>query len=180
MTEEWRDIKEFEGLYQVSSIGRVRSLDREVWSPSNQSMSRIKGVVRKLDGVGKLYLQITLNKDGLHFKKLVHRLVAETFIPNPNNLPEVNHEDLNKLNNCVNNLSWSSRLSNAQHAKANGRYSNFPKGESVHNAKLNDDAVRHIRQKILTNTQYCKMYGVAPSTVSTLQSNKTRKRWAHI
>lgn len=178
-TEEWRNIKEFPG-YQVSSIGRVRSLDRHVWSPANKSMSFIRGKIRALDGCGKHYFQITLNKDGKVFKKLVHRLVAETFVINPLNLPEVNHDDLNKHNNCYTNLSWMSRLSNAQHAKANGSYSNFPKGEKRHNAILNEQSVRHIRQKVLRNVEYCRLYGVKPSTVSCLQSNKYGTRWSHV
>lgn len=94
--EEWRMIPGYEGLYMVSNKGRVKSLNY---------MGKGKTVILKLnDCVG--YKDVVLSKDGIrkHFK--VHRLVAMAFIPNPNNLPQVNHKDENPLNNCVDNLEW--------------------------------------------------------------------------
>lgn len=98
MEEIWKDIEGYEGLYQVSSMGRVRSLGHDVWH---------KGRVLKpcLDGQ-KHYLMVSLYKDKKHRTMQVHRLVAEAFIPNPLNLPQVNHKDEVKTNNCVDNLEW--------------------------------------------------------------------------
>ena len=97
MTEEiWRTINGYEGQYQVSDKGRVRSL--------KFGKERILKPVRMPNG----YLQVSIYKNGEIKRCLVHRLVAQTFIPNPYNLPEVNHKDENKENNSVHNLEWCS------------------------------------------------------------------------
>ena len=95
MTEEiWCPIKGYEGQYQVSDQGRVRSL--------KSGKERVLNPVSDKDG----YLQVSLYKNGEQKKCKVHRLVAQTFIPNPNNLQEVNHKDEDKTNNYVQNLEW--------------------------------------------------------------------------
>lgn len=111
VVEEWRDIQEYEGLYQVSSLGRVKSLGK---GNSNNSKEKIL----KLDKNYKGYLQINLYKDGKLKHYRVHRLVANAFIPNPNNYEEINHKDENKENNCVENLEWCNRQYNAEYSKA--------------------------------------------------------------
>ena len=95
--ELWRPVVGFEGLYDVSNLGRVRSLNYN-------KTGRCK--LLKLTKNGSGYLNVHLSKDGKAKIFLVHRLVAKTFIPNPNNLPFVNHKDENPLNNCVENLEW--------------------------------------------------------------------------
>lgn len=99
--EIWKPIKGYEGLYEISNQGRVKSLKRNT--------ARTK--ILKLHDT-KRYLQIELSKNGITEYKSVHRLVAEAFVPNPNNLPEVNHKDENKKNNFVGNLEWISRHDN--------------------------------------------------------------------
>lgn len=89
--EEWRDIKGFEGLYVVSTLGRVFSIKRKIFLSNSYKND---------------YHSVSLVKDGKIYYRKVHRLVAETFIPNPNNLPFVNHKDENKNNNNVDNLEW--------------------------------------------------------------------------
>ena len=101
MTEEWRPIVGYEGLYEVSSYGRVRSLDKY------DSMNRfLRGRILRLftDGLGYLRAQLYSNSKRKSF--LVHRLVAQAFIPNPDNLPQVNHRDENPSNDNVDNLEW--------------------------------------------------------------------------
>lgn len=114
MQEIWKDIPEYEGLYQVSNLGRIKSLERKV---NKQTSIRVvnERILKLLKG--KKYMQVCLSKNCKTKTKLVHRLVAETFIPNYNNYQEVNHIDANVQNNCVNNLEWCNRYQNMQHAK---------------------------------------------------------------
>lgn len=117
MEEIWKDIEGFEGLYQVSNLGRVKSLDRYVESRGH--LIYRKGVIRKpFDTTG--YYSVTLNKDRKETTFQVHRLVAQAFIPNPNDLPVVNHLDGRKTNNCIDNLEWTTYAENSKHAVETG------------------------------------------------------------
>lgn len=118
--EEWRQVKGFEGLYEVSSFGRVRSLDRtRVVGTKNGGKTKrsIKGAILSQYIGNTGYKEIGLysgpNTSKVH---LIHRLVAEAFIPNPNNYRTVNHKDGNKLNNQVENLEWMSDSDNIKHS----------------------------------------------------------------
>lgn len=103
--EIWKDIKDYETLYQISNKGKIKSLQRYVVSKSG-SKQLIKEKIRKTTTTTAGYEYIVLSKNGNHKTVLVHRLVAETFLDNPNNLECVNHKDENKHNNCVDNLEW--------------------------------------------------------------------------
>jgi len=109
--ETWRDIEGFEGYYQVSNLGRVKGVARDL--PDGK---HIKEKIREPQG--STYLAIDLWKDNKSHNKLVHRLVAQAFLPNPDNLPEVNHKDGNPRNNSVANLEWVSSSSNTAHRLA--------------------------------------------------------------
>lgn len=112
--EVWKDIKGFEGLYQVSNIGRVKSLSRVVRANtcgSREMSTKILSNCKSSCG----YDFVVLSKNGKHYNKSIHRLVAETFIPNPNKYREVNHKDENKRNNGVANLEWCDRKYNANY-----------------------------------------------------------------
>lgn len=104
MEEIWKDIEGYEGYYQVSNLGRVKSLDRKV--TDNKCERIFKGIILRQDIVGSGYLSVMLSKDNKQKRFLVHRLVSETFIPNPCNLPEINHKSEVKTENYVENLEW--------------------------------------------------------------------------
>lgn len=110
MMEEWRDIHGYEGLYSISNLGRVKSQIKK--SGFLYLKERIMNPTIKSNG----YLQIDLIKSGNRKKFYVHRLVAEHFIPNPNNLPCVNHIDYNRVNNSCDNLEWCTYESNNIHS----------------------------------------------------------------
>lgn len=114
MTEEWRDIPNYEGLYQVSNLGRVKSLDRIVAFKDGR-MCKYKGRILSPGTVRGGYQAAHLSKNTSYETKAVHRLVAEAFIPNPKKLPEINHRDRDVTNNNVTNLEWCTRLYNANY-----------------------------------------------------------------
>ncbi|MCF0232461.1 MAG: NUMOD4 motif-containing HNH endonuclease [Enterococcus sp.] len=120
MSEIWRDIKGYEGLYQVSNLGRVKSLDRYVRCKHN-SKAHIKGKIKAISKNRYGYCMVGLAKENTYKGFCVHRLVAQAFIPNPQNKREINHIDCNKENNIVKNLEWCSRKENMQHASKNNR-----------------------------------------------------------
>lgn len=115
MREIWKDIKGYEGLYQVSNLGNVKSLTRQI-KCLNSKYRTINGKVLKALQMNNNYLFVNLWKNNVIKRALIHRLVAEAFIPNPNNELEVNHIDGNKHNNCVNNLEWCNRSYNTLHS----------------------------------------------------------------
>ena len=118
MNEVWLSIFGFEGLYEVSNMGNIRSLNRVVlFSPNNNSGSTTKnGCVLKYYVNEKGYAKVKLSKGNKGKMCRVHRIVATYFVPNPHELPEVNHKDGNKLNNKFDNLEWATRQSNIDHA----------------------------------------------------------------
>ena len=119
INEEWRDIPEYENFYQVSSLGRVKSIERKVWNGKVYSThrERILKPLKNTDG----YLQVVLFKEGIRKGFKIHRLVCEAFFPNPLNLPEVNHKDECKTNNNVTNLEWCSHIYNCNFGTRNER-----------------------------------------------------------
>lgn len=114
--EVWRDIEGYEGLYQVSNYGNGRSLDRYIvvknrWGGTNTVLFKGKELVKSTYPNG--YQFFSLSKDNTPKQITVHRAVAKAFIPNPEDLPEINHKDECKTNNVVENLEWCDRVYNS-------------------------------------------------------------------
>lgn len=141
MQEEiWKDISGYEGLYQISNLGRVKS-KRKILKPINGE-----------------YLHVGLSKNGIQTTKLIHRLVAENFIDNPNNLPQVNHKDENKHNNCVNNLEWITFKENMNYGTKQDRESIIKTKYNVLQYDLEGNFIKkwfNLRE-ITKNTNYKK------------------------
>lgn len=116
--EKWMSIQDYEGLYEISNFGQVKSLDREFTSISKGKfcVKRWKGRILKPKYRKDGYVNITLAKHGINKVLFVHRLVGQAFIENPENKPEINHIDGIKTNLFVGNLEWSTKSENKKHA----------------------------------------------------------------
>lgn len=114
--EEWRDIDGFEGLYQVSNLGEVKSL--QFWC-GDHYVRREKVLKKSLNRTG--YYSVSLSRHGVIKRALVHRLVGMAFIENPNNLPYINHKDHCRTNNHISNLEWCTPQYNQAYASKHGR-----------------------------------------------------------
>lgn len=123
MTEEWRSVPGYEGLYEVSSLGRVRSLDRTITRRDGRSSRRRGVILRK--GVTKAgYELVVLTRDGVAKSSNVHVIVASAFLKNPENYPLVRHLDDIGTHNEVGNLAWGTYSQNRKDAVSSGAYVN--------------------------------------------------------
>lgn len=171
--EIWKQIKGFEGHYDVSNFGQVKSLER-----TKQNGNRVVRVPsRILKQAQTNYPSVSLWIDGKLKVTKVHRLVACAFIDNPENKPEVNHKDANRQNNCVDNLEWVTRKENCHHAKVNNL---MPSGNNHKKSKLTEREVENIK-----NSHWCSQrlvaeaYGVSQSLISMIRNGKVRKEQYH-
>lgn len=159
-------IKDFEGLYEISSYGRVKSIERKDRFNRNHGGFLIP---RKHTGG---YYQILLSKNGVYSYKYIHRIVGEHFIPNPNNYRYINHKNGIKTDNSVSNLEWCSFSENIQHAYNTGLCS-----REKQSLKLSKEQVFEIRKLLLQNIsqeKIAKKYNVSQSTIWRI---KHGKRW---
>lgn len=118
MKELWKDIEGYEGIYQVSNLGRVKGIKRY-----DSIGHLISDRVLKARVNNRGYLLVDLYKNGIRHTKLIHRLVAQTYIPNPENKPRVNHIDEVTTSNQVSNLEWTTPIENINHGTRNKRAS---------------------------------------------------------
>lgn len=173
----WKDIKGFEGIYQVSNTGLVKSLSREIaLNRGGKYVTKEKICSPSYDQRGYKQLVLT-NKHHKRVGRRIHRFVAENFIPNPDNKREVNHIDGNKLNNHVNNLEWCTSKENIQHAFRIG-------------IKQPITADVHGLSKKVLNTESNKIYfsisaaasdlGISPSYLSNMLSGKAKNKTSFI
>jgi len=165
--------------YAKYNLGRIKSLDR--MRGNGVSSYFMKGRIMRQSKDPDGYLLCGLRRPGYYYKAKVHREVAKNFIPNPDNLPEVNHIGLyengkegNKEDNRYFSLKWSTGLGNMQHAAEHGL---MPRGEAHVASKLTEKEVREIKSSPLTQKELSMIYNVKPNTISRIISGK---RWGHI
>jgi predicted XRE-type DNA-binding protein len=173
--EEWKSIVDYEGYYDVSTMGNVRRSSRvQVYSDGRIFHFNKKIISKYICNNG--YYTVGLTRDSKTIQYSIHRIMAIAFIPNPDNKPEVNHKDGIKLNNTLDNLEWNTTKENAIHAVLNGL---TPIGEKRWNAKLSNEQVINIRKLFFTNkirqSAISKLYGVPRRCISKIINNITYK-----
>ena len=163
MKEIWKD---YVYNYQISNLGRIR----------NKLTNKI--LKQNIVGNGYLAVVVSMGKKGYYKSIKIHRAVASLFIPNPNNLPQVNHIDGNKLNNCVDNLEWCDNRYNTIHALNLG-LRREPKGEDRTNHKLSMKEVEFIRDNYKPKDKHygcralARRFGVHHETIRQVLINET-------
>jgi hypothetical protein len=174
--EEWHDISNYEGYYQISNLSRVKSLAKLI-NYHKHHIRRTKDCILKQSSHQKAgHLYLNLYKYGQRKTFGVHVLVALTHIPNPFNLSLIEHLNDIPTDNRPENLMWSTVSSNLQNAYNRGL--KLPnKGESNGRSKLNKKQVLEIRDSDSRTCELAKIYGVTPVTIASI---KTRKIWKHI
>lgn len=168
--EKWIEFKKY---YEVSNLGRVKSLPRKMIMKNG----RIKNVKERIKAhyiMNNGYHSVSLSENGTSKSYLIHRLVAEAFIPNPLNLPEVNHKDGNKNDNNVSNLEWCTHSYNQKHASINNL---MAIGETHGRHKLTlieVNEIRNLKDKMLLK-EIAKKYSVSIGMISLILNNKNWK-----
>ncbi|MBE8950920.1 MAG: HNH endonuclease [Quinella sp. 3Q1] len=162
--EEWRNVVGYEGLYQVSNYGRIKSF--------RHNYPRII----RADKQSKGYLQLRLHRNGKAKNFGAHILVAQAFIGNPENKREVDHRNGDKTNNCVWNLDWATRSENAARAYQLGLIKVY-RGTQSHYAKLTAEEVIYIRGNParLKSSQLAEKFNVSRATINRIKSGTTYK-----
>lgn len=170
---EWRDIRGHEGRYQVSSEGQVRSLDRRIIHPTGTTFVRRGKTLTPCRGK-RGYPQVTLTGEGRWKTHMVHRLVAEAFLPPKTPGQVVRHLDGDQTNNVVQNLAYGSCQQNSDDQK---RHGTTRKGSAHPAAKLTEQDVHNIRASAANNSAVAFAYGVSNQLVSRIRK---REIWKHI
>jgi hypothetical protein len=173
LNEEFRDIKGFEGLYQVSNYGRVKSLYRTIIRSNGEKLP-IKEKIIRFGIDGSKYFDTHLSTPTKTKVVKTHRLVAETFIPNLSSLPQVNHKDENKQNNRVDNLEWCTQKYNINYGSRNKNASNSKKKKVIQKSK--DGSLIKIWDSAIDAGLELK---INPSTIAKCCNDKYNNKTSH-
>ena len=177
--EIWKDIPGYEGLYQASTLGNIRSLDKIVPKWNKPYKRKVKGKILKKNLINGGYLAISLHKNKEQKSYKISRLIAKTFIPNPNNKPEVNHINSIRTDDRVSNLEWCTRSENMLHSYKYGN--NTQVGSNNASSKLTDEKVIKMRSMYKTKKykqkELAKIFNVSKITAHNVLRHKT---WTHL
>ena len=167
--EVWKTIEEYP-RHQISNFGRVKTYDEQ----KDHYLYRLT-MVRLKDG----YPIVTLGKNGSRYHVKIHRLVAKAFIPNPDNLPEVNHKDGNKTNNNISNLEWMTQLDNIKHAKENNLYKSHILSFPVKQLDLNGNLIKTFTSKRSASRETGVNMGSLNNVLKGIQKTSKGYRWEY-
>lgn len=158
--EIWKDVLGWEGIYLVSNLGRIKSF----------SWRQYKGNILKPQNQ-RGYRSVTLSHNGQHKMMMIHRIVANAFIPNPENKPTVNHIDTNRQNNIVSNLEWATSKEQIRHARLNGRFPDIS-GHKNPLALLDANQVIFIFNSNKINSELAKDFNVSSETIRSIKAGR--------
>ena len=182
--EVWKQVIGYEGQYEVSNMGRLRYVPKTVMvfrkDTSRSHAVSIKGKTSNGAANSKGYVYVKLQRDRKRQSVKMHRLVALHFIPNPNNLPQVNHIDGDKKNNKAVNLEWCNNSHNIKHAYSSGLMNR--KGERQNTCKIKESDVLEIREFYSKNPKsFLRVYAEKLNiTITTVSNIIKRNIWKHI
>jgi len=171
MEEIWKDVKGYEGYYQISNLGRVKSLARKVYRKNGQIVNRSERILKPyLMGDG--YLSLCFRVENKISKQYVHRVVAKNFLEKPDYANCVNHIDGNKQNNKLSNLEWVNHVENHAHAVRIGLINN--KGENSSTAKFTNKEANLIRifyeTRRFSRKEIASLLGVSETCIAQIVS----------
>lgn len=174
---DWVDIPNFESYYQINQLGQVRSkeriVSRKVGKDYIRPSKKLTPTLKKTNG----YYVINFTINGKSKQQYIHRLLALTFLDNPNNYQFINHKNGIKTDNSLKNLEWCTNKQNCIHASKNNL---IPKGQNKYNSKLKDYQVRIIKKRLKNGescANICKDFNVSNKVISEI---KKGKNWKHI
>lgn len=182
MEEIWRPIEDFEDSHEVSSLGRVRSIEREwigVTPTGHPALRRTKPRICSQRHERNGYARVSLCRGGKPLAKLVHRLVARAFIEPAHGCDQVNHKNGDKTDNCVDNLEWSNARHNQLHAIANG-LARGRRGSEHGMSKLTESDVLEIRRLLATGMvqrRIAERFGIAYCKITMIKQGVA---WKHV
>jgi hypothetical protein len=182
MKEIWRDISGFEDYYQISNFGRIRGLNRTIID-KNGLRKNLKGKILKPPMASNGYLFFRPCKNGIITNFLLHRIVAQAFVPNLNNKPEINHKDFNKKNNIYTNLEWCTHSENHKHLFDNGiknKYFINNTGSNNGRTKLVESEVRQIKILLANGKKHkdiAKLFNTSTPIIDKISSGQN---WKHV
>lgn len=172
--EIWKEVPDYEGVYSVSNIGNVKSVDH--YCEGRKGSGKQTGRILKSQKSHKGYLRVSLSRNKVKFTTGVHRLVAQSFIPNPENKPQVNHINGIKTDNRVENLEWATNKENQKHAIEN-KLTTYNTCERHHASKLTNEQVVIARMSfamgVFTNKELSEKYRISQTAMSNILRKKT-------
>jgi len=181
VNECWRSVVGFEGHYEVSDLGRVRSVDRQQvisnrWGGSH--VRRLKGRIRALVKDKDGYPRVGLCQPGQKFKLVpVHRIVALAFVPNPAGLPHIDHLDSDRTNATAGNLAWVTNAENTARSTARGR---MRRGHEVSSARLTAEQVLTIRARAAQGVRFTWLAAEFEVSDVNIACIVKRRTWRHV
>lgn len=176
--EIWKDVVGYEGLYRASTLGRIKSLDTPYISSNGRSYPGHSKILKYSLRSG--YALVCLLRNGIKKTFSVHRIIAIAFIPNPENKKEVNHKDMNRINNIVENLEWMTGLENIRHGFLNNPNRIIAKGSYHKMSKLNEKDVirlRELKKKKVRIGDLEKMFGIKKFQINAICNGSA---WKHV